>query len=87
MSYPSIAELAEASRATKEHKDESGKIKEEVGTLRNELQKEKDALRDSLKNGETQAREIDRLQSDLDKAAQVQTAPTRLHISHISLPV
>ena len=82
--YTSIARLADADRAAKEHKDESDKGKEQMEALRNELQEERDALRDSLKNAEMQARELDRLRSDLDKASQVRRMKgyTLTHFTH-----
>ena len=66
-----IAVLSNADQAAKEHKEESNKAKERIETLRTELQEERDALRDSVKNGEIQAQEMDRLKADLDKAVQV----------------
>ena len=66
-----IAVLSNADQAAKEHKEESNKAKERIETLRTELQEERDALRDSVKNGEIQAQEMDRLKADLDKALQV----------------
>ena len=66
-----IAVLSNADQAAKEHKEESNKAKERIETLRTELQEERDALRDSMKNGEMQAQEMGRLKADLDKALQV----------------
>ena len=66
-----LVKLAHAESAAKEHKDESVEAKKQIEKLKDELREEKDALRDSLKNGEMQAQEIDRLKSDFAKTVQV----------------